>query len=54
MFFKHLVFGFLMCLLWNGSSYVQLPAELKSSNKGLTKIKNDDQKHFFVVSCFTY
>ena len=32
----------------SGSSYVQLPAELKSSKKGLINIKNNDQK------CFTW
>ena len=30
----------------SGSSYVQLPAELKSSKKGLINIKNNDQKCF--------
>ena len=29
-----------------GSSYVKLPAELKSSKKGLINIKNNDQKYF--------
>ena len=28
---------------FSGSSYVQLPAELKSSKKGLINIKNNDQ-----------
>ena len=31
----------------SGSSYVKLPAELKSERKGLTNIKNEDQKCFF-------
>ena len=30
----------------SGSSYVKLPAELKSSKKGLISIKNNDQKRF--------
>ena len=30
----------------SGSSYVQLPAELKSPKKGLINIKNNDQKYF--------
>ena len=33
------------------SSYVELPAELKSPKKGLINIKNNDQKCFFMVSC---
>ena len=32
------------------SSYVELPAELKSPKKGLINIKNNDQKCFFMVS----
>ena len=31
------------------SSYVELPAELKSPKKGLINIKNNDQKCFFMV-----
>ena len=30
----------------SGSSYVKLPAELRSSKKGLMNIKNNDQKCF--------
>ena len=30
----------------SGSSYIKLPAELRSSKKGLTNIKNNDQKCF--------
>ena len=30
----------------SGSSYVQLPVELKSPKKGLINIKNNDQKYF--------
>ena len=30
----------------SGSSYVKLPAELRSSKKGLINIKNDNQKYF--------
>ena len=30
----------------SGSSYVKLPAELRSSKKGLINIKNNDQKCF--------
>ena len=30
----------------SGSSYVQLPVELKSPKKGLINIKNNDQKFF--------
>ena len=30
----------------SGSSYVKLPAELRSSKKGLMNIKNNDQKNF--------
>ena len=30
----------------SGSSYVQLPVELRSSKKGLINIKNNDQKCF--------
>ena len=29
-----------------GSSYIKLPVELRSSKKGLIKIKNNDQKYF--------
>ena len=35
----------------SGSSYVKLPAELRSSKKGLINIKNKNQKCFFMVSC---
>ena len=31
---------------YQGSSYVKLPAELKSSKKGLINFKNSDQKCF--------
>ena len=34
-----------------GSYHIKLPAELRSSKKGLTKIKNNDQKFFSLVSC---
>ena len=30
----------------SGSSYIKLPAELKSPKKGLINIKNNDQKNF--------
>ena len=30
----------------SGSSYVKLPAELRSSKKGLINIENNDQKYF--------
>ena len=33
----------------SGSSYAQLPAELRSPKKGLINIKNNDQKCFSVV-----
>ena len=33
----------------SGSSYVKLPAELRSSKKGLINIKNNDQKYFYGV-----
>ena len=33
----------------SGSSYVQLPAELKSPKKALINIKNNDQKCFYGV-----
>ena len=33
----------------SGSSYVKLPAELRSSKKGLINIKNNDQKCFYDV-----
>ena len=36
---------------WSGSSYVDIPIELKSSRKGLINIKNKDNKYFFMVSC---
>ena len=32
----------------SGSSYIKLPAELRSSKKGLINIKNDDQKCFLL------
>ena len=35
----------------SGSFYMDLPIELKSPRKGLTKIKNKDRKMFFVVPC---
>ena len=31
---------------FSGSSYMSLPVEIKSSRKGLTSIKNKDQKCF--------
>ena len=31
----------------SGSSYVKLPAKLRSSKEGLINIKNNDQKCFF-------
>ena len=34
-----------------GSSYIDLPIELKSPRKGLINIKNEDQKCFFMMSC---
>ena len=34
----------------SGSSYMDLPIELKSPRKGLTNIKNKD-KNVFMVSC---
>ena len=34
-----------------GSSYIDLPIELKHPRKGLINIKNSDQKCFFMVSC---
>ena len=34
----------------SGSSYVDLPVELKSPKKGLINIKNKDEV-FFMVSC---
>ena len=34
----------------SGSSYIKLPAELKSPKKGLINIKNNDQV-FFMMSC---
>ena len=34
-----------------GSSYINLPIELKHPRKGLINIKNNDQKCFFMVSC---
>ena len=33
---------------FSGSSYIKLPAELRSSKKGLINIKNDDQKCFLL------
>ena len=36
---------------WSGSSYIDIPIELKSSRKGLINIKNKDNKYFFMVSC---
>ena len=33
-----------------GSSYIDLPIELRSPRKGLISIKNNDQKCFFMVS----
>ena len=38
----------------SGSSYVKLPAELRNPKKGLTNIKNNDQKCFFMVPCESY
>ena len=35
----------------SGSSYMDLPIELRSRRKGLINIKNKDQKNFFMVSC---
>ena len=35
----------------SGSSYINLPVELKNQRKGLINIKNKDQKCFFMVSC---
>ena len=35
----------------SGSSYMDLPIELKSLRKGLISIKNEDKKMFFMVSC---
>ena len=37
-----------------GSSYIDLPIELKHPKKGLINIKSNDQKCFFMVSCWTY
>ena len=34
-----------------GSSYIDLPIELRSPRKGLINIKINDQKGFFMVSC---
>ena len=36
----------------SGSSYVKLPAELRSSKKGLINIKNNDQNVFCVLLFF--
>ena len=33
-----------------GSTYIELPDELKNSMKGVISIKNNDNKYFFVVS----
>ena len=38
----------------SGSSYIELPVELKNSKKGLINIKNKDKKMFFMASCQTY
>ena len=38
----------------SGSSYIELPVELKNSKKGLINIKNKDKKMFFIASCQTY
>ena len=38
----------------SGSSYMDLPVELRSPRKGLINIKNKDKKMFFMVSCYTY
>ena len=35
----------------SGSSYIDLPVQLRSPRKGLTNIKNKDEKCFFMVSC---
>ena len=35
----------------SGSSYMDLPVELRSPRKGLINIKNKDKKMFFMVSC---
>ena len=35
----------------SGSSYMDLPIELKSLRKGLINVKNEDKKYFFMVSC---
>ena len=34
-----------------GSTYIELPSELKNSVKGLINTKNNDNKCFFVESC---
>ena len=38
----------------SGSTYCELPKELKNSMEGLINIQNNDNKCFFVVSCQTY
>ena len=38
----------------SGSSYTDLPVELKNPKKRLINIKNKDKKMFFMVSCETY
>ena len=35
----------------SGSSYMDLPVELRSPRKGLINIKNKDKKMFFMMSC---
>ena len=35
----------------SGSSYMNLPIELRNPRKGLINIKNKDRKLFFMVSC---
>ena len=37
-----------------GSSYINLPIELRNPRKGLINIKNEDQKCFFMVSRWVY
>ena len=37
--------------LLSGSSFIDLPVELRSPRKGLINIKNKDEKCFFMVSC---
>ena len=35
----------------SGSSYMDLPVELRSPRKGLINIKNKEKKMFFMVPC---